>query len=70
MPKSKPHKGILKRVKITARGKVKFNKPFAGHLQGPKSGRRRQKIAGFACAKKGDIVLLEKMLHRRLTPSN
>jgi large subunit ribosomal protein L35 len=42
MPKQKPHKGLGKRVKVTARGKVVFKKAFAGHLMSGKSGRRKQ----------------------------
>ena len=42
MPKMKTHKGLKKRVKITARGKVRFNKSFAGHLMSGKSGNRRR----------------------------
>ncbi len=42
MPKMKTHQGLKKRVKITARGKVRFHKSFAGHLMsGKPSGRRR-----------------------------
>jgi large subunit ribosomal protein L35 len=42
--KHKPHKGLRKRVKITASGKVKFKRSFAGHLMSGKSGRRRQRL--------------------------
>jgi len=44
MPKIKPHKGLQKRVKITANGKVKRKMSFAGHLMSSKSGRRRQRL--------------------------
>ncbi len=42
MPKMKTHKGLKKRVKITASGKVRFNKSFAGHLMSGKSGKRKR----------------------------
>ena len=42
MPKMKTHKGLNKRVKITARGKVRFHKSFTGHLMSSKSGNRRR----------------------------
>ena len=32
MPKQKTHKGLTKRVKVTAKGKVKRKKSFKGHL--------------------------------------
>jgi large subunit ribosomal protein L35 len=40
----KPHKGLSKRIKVSARGKVRFKKAFAGHLMSTKSGRRRQRL--------------------------
>ncbi|MFH0983873.1 MAG: 50S ribosomal protein L35 [Planctomycetota bacterium] len=42
MPKMKTHKGLRKRVKVTARGKVRYKKSFAGHLMSGKSGNRRR----------------------------
>lgn len=44
MPKMKTHKGLKKRVKITARGKVRFNKSFAGHLMSGKSANRKRRL--------------------------
>ncbi len=38
MPKQKTHKGTAKRVKVTANGKIKRRKAFAGHLMSGKSG--------------------------------
>ncbi|HHT9125717.1 MAG TPA: 50S ribosomal protein L35 [Candidatus Brocadiia bacterium] len=40
MPKLKTHKGIKKRVKVTAGGKLKREKAFGGHLMSGKSGKR------------------------------
>jgi large subunit ribosomal protein L35 len=40
MPKFKPHKGLRKRIKITAKGKVLHKRAFAGHLMSGKSGKR------------------------------
>lgn len=55
MVKMKTHKGVKKRVTVTASGKVKHKKSFAGHLMSGKSGRRcrRLRSAGFL---KGPIV--------------
>jgi large subunit ribosomal protein L35 len=44
MPKIKPHKGLKKRVKVTARGKLLRKMTFSGHLMSGKSGRRRQHL--------------------------
>jgi len=42
--KQKPHKGLSKRMKLSAKGKVRYRKSFAGHLMSGKSGRRRQRL--------------------------
>ena len=44
MPKQKTHKGLAKRVKVTARGKVKRKRAFGGHLMSGKSAKRRRNI--------------------------
>jgi len=40
MPKMKTHKGLKKRIRVTARGKVRFKRSCAGHLMSSKSGNR------------------------------
>ncbi len=42
MPKMKRHKGLAKRVKISAGGKLRYNKSNAGHLMSHKDGNRRR----------------------------
>lgn len=44
MPKQKTHKGLLKRVKLTARGKIKARKSYAGHLMSSKNAKRRRRL--------------------------
>ena len=44
MPKQKTHKGLKKRVKVTATGKVKAHKSFTGHLLSGKSSKRRRHL--------------------------
>lgn len=44
MPKRKPHKGLKKRVTVSARGKVRRNMSFGGHLMSGKSGQRKQRL--------------------------
>jgi len=46
MPKQKAHKGLRKRVKVTANGKVKFKRSCGGHLMRSKNAKRRRRIAG------------------------
>ena len=40
MPKQKTHKGLAKRVKISACGKIKRKSAFSGHLMSSKNGNR------------------------------
>ncbi len=44
MPKMKTHKGLKKRIKLTAKGKIKHKRSNAGHLMSGKSGNRRRKL--------------------------
>lgn len=44
MPKQKTHKGMKKRFKVTATGKVKHRKAFRGHLLSGKSGSRKRHL--------------------------
>ncbi len=48
MPKQKTHKGLKKRVKITASGKVKRGRTGAGHLMSSKNAKRRRRVSGSA----------------------
>jgi len=51
MPKQKTHKGLSKRVKVTARGKVRRRKAGMGHLMSSKNAKRRRQLANPAVAK-------------------
>lgn len=44
MPKMKTHKGLKKRVKVTAKGKVRYKRANAGHLMSSKSGDRCRRM--------------------------
>lgn len=44
MPKLKPHKGLLKRVKVTAKGKIVRHQANKGHLMSSKSSQRRRRL--------------------------
>ena len=54
MPKMKTHKGLGKRVKVTARGKVKRRKAFTGHLLSSRPGRRLRRLKKAALMPKAD----------------
>ncbi|MDD4890711.1 MAG: 50S ribosomal protein L35 [Phycisphaerae bacterium] len=44
MPKMKTHKGLTKRFKVTARGKVKHRRPGKSHLLSVKTGKRKRRL--------------------------
>jgi len=46
MPKQKTHKGLAKRVKITAAGRLKRKRSCGGHLMSGKNAKRRRRIRG------------------------
>ena len=52
MPKQKTHKGLSKRVKVTASGKVKYSRACGGHLMSSKNAKRRRRIAGSSVMSK------------------
>lgn len=66
--KFKSHKALLKRVKVTGRGKVKFHASNSGHLRSGKSPKRLRNLRKARIAKRGDMNRLEKLLNRRLVP--
>ncbi len=66
MPKLKSHKGLLKRIKITKSGKVRFGRPGSRHLKSNKTG---EEIRGFrkkSYMRSGDKKRLKMLLHRPL----
>ncbi|MHC4657553.1 MAG: 50S ribosomal protein L35 [Planctomycetota bacterium] len=46
MPKQKGHKGLAKRIKVTATGKLKRKRSCGSHLMSGKNAKRRRRIAG------------------------
>ena len=62
MPKSKPNKGLLKRIKITKNGKVKFSRAFGRHLRSGKSGTLLQSYRRPKYATAGDARRVRAML--------
>ena len=48
MPKQKTHKGLSKRIKVTATGKVKHRRAGGSHLMSGKGGKRRRRIGSSA----------------------
>jgi large subunit ribosomal protein L35 len=66
MPKTKSHKGLLKRIRVTGKGRVKRRRAFSGHLMSHKSGTTRQKLRGSRLVRSCDIGRMRKMLNCRV----
>ncbi|HHT9129747.1 MAG TPA: 50S ribosomal protein L35 [Candidatus Brocadiaceae bacterium] len=62
MPKLKTHKGLKKRIKVGAKGKIKRSSAGKGHLMSGKSGRRR----GHLRKKRGVSPAFSKNMKRAL----
>lgn len=58
MPKQKTHKGLSKRVKVTATGKIKRSRAGGGHLMGSKNAKRRRRISSSTLMDSGVVKKL------------
>lgn len=45
MPKAKTHKGLTKRIKTTATGKLRYKRCGMGHLMSVKNAKRRRRLS-------------------------
>lgn len=70
MSKLKSHKGLLKRIRVTGRKKVKFHKSSSGHLRSGKGGKKLRKLRLKNVAKRGEMRRLQAILHMRLKPAD
>lgn len=66
MPKQKTHKGMAKRFKVTATGKVKHRSAFRGHLLSAKSGKRKRQLRGDTVLTKWETVMIRDALRPAL----
>lgn len=69
MSKLKPNKGLLKRVRITAKGKAKIGRAFGGHLRSHKTGKLMRSYRESNYVGSADIKRIGAMLHMRLKAS-
>jgi ribosomal protein L35 len=65
---AKTPKGILKRGRISATGKLRFSRTGKQKLNGHERGEVLQDRRGHVFVGPNKIKLLEKQLHRRLKP--
>jgi len=66
MPKHKSHKGLLKRIKISANGKISFHSPNSRHLKSNKNGAAVRSYRKERILSKSENRMLGKVLNRSL----
>lgn len=66
MRKNKPHKGLLKRIRVSKTGKVRHRSAYHKHLRSGKSGKRLRHLRTDPYMANPDAKRLEKLLFRRL----
>ena len=66
MPKTKTHKGTLKRIRISKTGKVRHRSANHKHLSSAKTGKRLRQLRKDRYLSNPDAKRLEKLLFRRL----
>lgn len=66
MPKNKPHKATLKRIRITKTGKVRHAKAGFKHLRSAKTADRLRRLRRGGFMDRADTRRLSKLLFRRL----
>jgi len=70
MPKSKSHKGLAKRVRVSKSGKVRHRSAFHKHLSSHKSGKRLRQLRADRFVDSAEAKRFEKLLFRRLRGRN
>lgn len=68
MPKQKTHKGLARRVKVSATGKVRRKPSFSGHLMSGKSGKRRRRLRKTVECFKGESIRILRKLNPKTLP--
>ncbi len=62
MPKIKTHKGAAKRFKLTAKGKIRRRRAYAGHLFISKSAKRKRRLRQPALVDPSNAKRLKRLL--------
>ena len=70
MPKNKPNKGLLKRIRFTKSGKVKFRRACGRHLRSHKRSKLMRSYRKPAYAKAGDLRRVRAMLFTNVRSEN
>ena len=63
MPKMKTHRGLAKRVRRTAKGRLKRRRAYHSHLLSSKSRKRKRHLRGGAVVHASDAKRLDALLN-------
>jgi large subunit ribosomal protein L35 len=66
MPKVKSHKGLLKRIRVTARGKLKHKRSGTSHLNSGKPGDKGRELRQDKVVSQSVTKKYERAMHCRL----
>ncbi|MGP1345741.1 MAG: large ribosomal subunit protein bL35 [Phycisphaerales bacterium] len=70
MPKTKPHKGLLKRISLSKTGLARHNKSGRKHLRSVKAAKRLRRLRQKSTMPAGVARHMSKLLHMRLRGRN
>jgi large subunit ribosomal protein L35 len=62
MPKLKSHRGLAKRVKVTAKGKIKRAKAYHSHLLSSKSPKEKRRLSQSDTVHSADIKRIKSLV--------
>lgn len=62
MPKMKTKRGVAKRFKVTATGKIKRRKAFKSHILTKKTAKRKRNLRQATMVSKGDYERIKKLI--------
>jgi len=66
MPKNKPHKGLLNRIRISKTGKIRHRSAYHKHLSSSKTGKRLRQLRADRYAANPEAKRFSALLFRRL----
>jgi large subunit ribosomal protein L35 len=62
MPKLKSHRGLAKRVKVTAKGKIKRAKAYHSHLLSSKSPKEKRRLSQSDTVHSSDVKRIKSLV--------
>jgi large subunit ribosomal protein L35 len=62
MPKVKTHRGLAKRVKLTAKGKIKRSKAYHSHLLSSKSPKEKRRLVAADTVHSADVQRIKSLI--------